>query len=216
MALRGVCTRARLRRVPFNNGRAHSWYLCIHISNHVAKLRSVAARDPGIRCSGGNRFHRRRLQRHTLGYQRKHSVRLVFHNTPMPCPVEGTPLWGPGSTPGKFTDYCGFLKAPGTEKEWLIKTFLQNLIGVRDMSSEALGLKPNDQAHSRYLGFLHFNADRIATLVLGAAEERRSYRVGVLHLSPRCATSVSSWCFHLDCLSGGGWRDRMRQLRVSR
>ena len=56
--------------------------------------------------------------------------------------------------PGKFTDYCGFLKAPGTEKEWLIKTFLQNLIGVRDMSSEALGLKPNDQTHSHYIVLL--------------------------------------------------------------
>ena len=51
---------------------------------------------------------------------------------------------------------------------------------------------------------------------LAQQRSSRSYQLGVLHLSPRCATSVSSWCFHLDCLSGGGWCDLMRQLRVSR
>ena len=164
MALRGVCTRARLRRVPFNNGRAQSWYLCIHISNHVAKLRSVATDvllairefvvQEEIDFIAGD-FN-------GTAWDTKGNIPSALYSTTHPCRVQpkAPPLWGPGSTSGKFTDYCGFLKAPGTEKEWLIKTFLQNLIGVRDMSSEALGQKPNDQAHSRYLGFLHFNADR--------------------------------------------------------
>ena len=176
-----------------------------------------AARDPGIRCSGGNRFHRRRLQRHSLGYQRKHSVRLVFHNTPMPCPAEGTPLWGPGSTSWEVYRLLWFLEGSRDRERVAHKNFPAK--PNRRPRHEFRGTwaktqRPNTQPLSWFSALQR--GQESPRWCLAQQRSSRSYRVGVLHLSPRCATSVSSWCFHLDCLSGGGWRDRMRQLRVSR
>ena len=42
-------------------------------------------------------------------------------DTDLPVPPGPTPLWRPG---GEWSDVCGFLKPPGSEREWQVRVRL--------------------------------------------------------------------------------------------
>ena len=71
---------------------------------------------------------------------------------PLPTPPGLTPLWGPGSIPNNWTDVCGFLKPPGSQRFWKVSKY-----GAFSMLRQALGLRASDQSchHETWL-HLHF------------------------------------------------------------
>ena len=44
----------------------------------------------------------------------------VFSDWVLPTPPGPTPLWGPGSIPNNWADFCGFLKHPGSQRFWIL------------------------------------------------------------------------------------------------
>ena len=59
-----------------------------------------------------------------------------FADCDLPTPPVPTPSWGPGSIPNNWTDACGFLKPPGSDRYW--KVCMHGAI-----PRNVLGLRPN-------------------------------------------------------------------------
>ena len=65
----------------------------------------------------------------------------AFTDCALPTPPGRTPLWGPGSIPDMWADVCGFLKPPGSDRYWKVRTH-----GAFSIPRTALGLRPTDQS----------------------------------------------------------------------
>ena len=76
----------------------------------------------------------------------------AFADCALPTPPGPPPLWGPGSIPNIWADFCGFLKPPGSQRFWKV-----NKHGAFSIPRQALGLSPSDQSfhHETWL-HLHF------------------------------------------------------------
>ena len=70
----------------------------------------------------------------------------------LPTPPGPTPFWGPGSIPNNWSDVCGFLKPPGSQKFWKVSKR-----GAFSIPRQALGLRSSEQSchHETWL-HLHF------------------------------------------------------------
>ena len=84
------------------------------------------------------------------------SVDEAFADCPLPTPPGPTPLWGPGSIPNNWTDVCGFLKPPGSQRFWRVSKH-----GAFSKPRQTLGLRASDQScHHKtwlHLHFVHWN-----------------------------------------------------------
>ena len=65
----------------------------------------------------------------------------AFTDCPLPTPPGPTPLWRPGSIPDNWADVCGFLKPPGSDRFWKVRTH-----GAFSIPRRTLGLRPTDQS----------------------------------------------------------------------
>ena len=69
------------------------------------------------------------------------TIEEAFADCALPMPPGPTPLWGPGSIPGKWADGSGFLKPPESDRHWKGR-----LHGAFFFPHEALGIRPTDQS----------------------------------------------------------------------
>ena len=65
----------------------------------------------------------------------------AFADCALPTPPGPTPLWWPGSIPDNWADVCGFLKPPGSDRFWKVRTH-----GAFSIPRKTLGLRPTDQS----------------------------------------------------------------------
>ena len=66
----------------------------------------------------------------------------AFADCALPMPPGPTPLWGPGSIPGKRADFYGFLEPPESVRHWKVL-----LHGAFSILHEALGgIRLTDQS----------------------------------------------------------------------
>ena len=64
----------------------------------------------------------------------------AFADCALPTPPGSTPFWEPGSVPGGWSDVCGFLKPPESDRHWKVR-----LHGAFSIPHGAPGLRPTDQ-----------------------------------------------------------------------
>ena len=81
------------------------------------------------------------------------SIDEAFADCALLSPPGPTPLWRPGSIPNNWTDVCGFLKPPGSQRFWKVEQIWRFFFIPR----QALGLRASDQSchHEAWL-HLHF------------------------------------------------------------
>ena len=95
----------------------------------------------------------------TVGEDARTSIfEEAFANTSLAVPPGPALLWGPGDVPGEWADVCGFIKPPGSEKEWQIR-----MHGAFTIPYD----KRTDQSchHEVWIHLLHVNArlvDRVS------------------------------------------------------
>ena len=65
----------------------------------------------------------------------------AFADSALPTPLGPTLLWGPGSIPNNWTDVCGFLKPPDSDRYWKVR-----MHGAFSIPRKTLGLRPTDQS----------------------------------------------------------------------
>ena len=68
-------------------------------------------------------------------------IEEAFADCALPLPPGPTPLWRPGSIPGKWADVCGFLKLAESYGQWKVRQD-----GAFSSPHEALGIRPTDQS----------------------------------------------------------------------
>ena len=56
-------------------------------------------------------------------------------------PPGPTPMWGPGTVPGTWSDVCGFFKPPDSYDRWKVREH-----GACSILHEALGIRIKDQS----------------------------------------------------------------------
>ena len=145
--LQGVVSRASFRRAA-SSGQTVFTVLSLHINNVFAKKRGIAKKIIQVvralmisqnidliagdfngaawRCRSRDNFR---------------SIDEVFSDYALQTPPGPPPLRRPGSIPDNWTDVCGFLKPPGSQKFWKVSKH-----GAFSILRQALGLRANDQS----------------------------------------------------------------------
>ena len=130
---KAVISRASFRRLPRNG-------LSLHINNIFAKKRGIGKKllfccpycNATRTCwHGCGRFQRRCMAPPTWQWSSTH-----LHYWTNVRQYELTCATGPGGVPGEWSDVCGFLKPPGSERDWQVRmhgafTVPFDMLGIR-------------------------------------------------------------------------------------
>ena len=154
------------------NDKSYFTMMSFHINNAYAKRRGITKNllltvrtvmhQQQVDLVAGD-FHGAAWRRQSGSDSRiTSSVQEAFVGANLPLPPGPTPLWGPGGVPGEWSDVCGFLKPPGSEDDWQIRSPVAFTIPY-----STLGLKEKDQSchHEAWIHLLHVNArlvDRVS------------------------------------------------------
>ena len=154
--LQGVLSRASFLRQP-PSGQKTFTVLSLHISDIYAKKRGIGKKliltirevmlDEKVDLLAGD-FNGAAWR---CDNRKKISIiEEAFADCALPMPSGPPPLWGPGSTPGKWADVSGFLKPPESDRHWKVR-----LHGAFSIPREALGIRPADQSchHEAWLRY---------------------------------------------------------------
>ena len=104
-----------------------------------------------------------------------------------PIPEGPAPLWCPGGVPGGWADLCGFIKPPGTEREWR----QIRVHGSFEISRDVRGIRESGQCchHEMWVHLLHVNAHLLE-------RERASIASRDRHDRRPLAGTLTSTCDH--------------------
>ena len=153
----GVLSRASFRRQPLSGQKTFT-VLSLHISDIYAKKRGIGKKliltiravmlDEKVDFVAGdfNGAAWRCDNRNNIS-----TIEEAFAGCALPMPPGPTPLWGPGSIPGKRADVCGFLMPPESDRHWKVR-----LHGAFSILHAALGIRPTDQS-SHHEAWLHLD-----------------------------------------------------------
>ena len=79
------------------------------------------------------------------------TIKDTFKNTKLPVPLGASPMWRPGCVPGEWSDVCGFLKPPDSDRYWKVRKH-----GVFVIPRRAVGLRDQDRS-SHHETWLHLD-----------------------------------------------------------
>ena len=128
--LQAVISRASFRGLP-RKGKSFFTMMSQYINNRFAKKRGIGQKllltvrtvmlQEHVDMVAGD-FNGAAWRRQSGSDPRPIStIEEEFANKSLPVPPGPTPLWRPGGVPGEWSDVCGFLKPPGSEREWQVR-----------------------------------------------------------------------------------------------
>ena len=143
-----VLSRASFRRLPFS-GQKFFTVISLRINNSFAKKRGIGKKlllttravmlDENVDSVAGD-FNgdawRRTTSASTLSI-----IEEPFVDCDLLLPPGSTPLWGPGAVPGTWSDVCGFLEPPESDRHWKVRQH-----GAFPFPHDALGIRQTDQS----------------------------------------------------------------------
>ena len=142
--MQGVLSRASFRRPPLSGQKTFT-VLSLHMSNIYAQngvlliltIRAImTGQQIDVVAGYFNGTAWRCSNRDNIS-----TTDEAFADCALPTPPGPTPLSGPGSIPNNWADVCGFLKPPGSDRYWKVRTH-----GAFSIPRKTLGLRPTDQS----------------------------------------------------------------------